>query len=90
MNIGNMLWWIDRMAIEAVKQYRKWREQKSPMDQEEEWDRLMGRLGEITEAINQIGGSKHATEENRAKIERTVEWLNSHMEQHKIRINMRG
>ena len=58
--------------------------------QEKKFDESAKIDAEITEAINQIGGIKHATEENRAKIERTVEWLNSHMEQHKIRINMRG
>ena len=86
----NAIWWIDRMALEAAKEYRIWANQTEPMEQEEHFDRLMGRMKEMVETINLIARTKYATAETKAKIVKTVEWLNSHMGRHQIRINMKG
>lgn len=90
MQFDNAMWWIDIMAIQAVKQYHRWIRQKEPMEQDEMWERLMGRLNEIAATINLIARSRFGTNETRAKIEKTVEWLNNQLKAHGFRINLRG
>lgn len=86
----NAIWWIDRMALETVKEYRIWESQTEPGEMEEHYERMMGRMGEIVATINLIARSRFGTGEARAKIEKTIEWLNGHMAKHQICIRLRG
>ena len=90
MQFDNAMWWIDTMAIQTVKQYHRWMNQQAPMEQDEMWEMMMGRMNEIVATINLIARSRFGTEETKQKIGKTINWLNGQLKKHGIRINLRG